>query len=120
MRDEDILKYVPRGRKNARSRHIIAKEAGVSERVFRDMVNRLNRQSDHDLIIADQNRGGYFLPKFPEDEEYCNAYINQTFSRANKEKTKALALKRKLKKQMERHREMPGQLTLDLEGGTNG
>lgn len=115
MRDEDILKYIPRGRKNARSRNIIAKEAGVSERVFRDIVNRLNRQLVHDLIIADQNRGGYFLPKFPEDEEYCNTYINQTFSRANKEKMKALAMKRKLKKQMARHRELPGQMMLNLE-----
>ena len=67
MRDEDILKYIPRGRKNARSRHIIAKEAGVSERVFRNMVNRLNFQSDNDLIIADQHGGGYFLPKLPDD-----------------------------------------------------
>ena len=63
MRDEDILKYIPRGRKNARSRHIIAKEAGVSERVFRNMVNRLNFQSDNDLIIADQHGGGKLSSK---------------------------------------------------------
>ena len=52
------------------------------------MVNRLNFQSDNDLIIADQHGGGYFLPKLPDDEEYCRAYINQTFSRAKKEKRK--------------------------------
>ena len=120
MRDEDILKYVPRGRKNARSRHIIAKEAGVSERVFRNMVNRLNFQSDNDLIIADQHGGGYFLPKLPDDEEYCRAYINQTFSRAKKEKRKGSSMDRKLRKQMERFREMPGQMMLDLGGDENG
>lgn len=120
MKDEEILKYVPRGRINARSRYAIASAAGISERKFRELVNRLNNQWGNDLIIADQSRGGYFIPKFPEDEDYCNAYIRQAYSRAKQERRKAQAMEKKLRKQMERHREMPGQMLLDLEEDTDG
>lgn len=43
MRDEDILKHIPYGRRNAKSRFAIAAEIGITERAFRSAIERLNK-----------------------------------------------------------------------------
>ena len=114
MRDEDILKHIPYGRKNAKSRFAIAAEIGITERAFRSAIERLNKSGEI-LVIADQK---YFIPKLPEDRAYKEAYLRQGWSRVKEEskKLRAMAPERYAKKS----KEVPGQLTLDLEGGTNG
>ena len=117
MKECDILKYIPYGRENAQSRYVIASAAGITERAFRNAIQQLNTRSEGALIIADQSRGGYFIPKFPEDEEYCMAYLGQMWSREKQERRKAYVMEKKIRHQMEQYREIPGQMVLELEEG---
>ena len=118
MRDEDILKHIPYGRKNAKSRFAIAAEIGITERAFRSAIERLNKSGEV-LVIADQKAGGYFIPKLPEDRAYKEAYLRQGWSRVKEEskKLRAMAPERYARNSS---KEGPGQMTLDLEGGANG
>ena len=52
MIDKDILKHIPYGRKNAKSRFAIAAEIGITERAFRSAIERLNKSGEI-LVIAD-------------------------------------------------------------------
>lgn len=90
----DILQHIPYGRKNARSRFMIAAEMGISERKFRDLVAEVNA-SGRAIILADTKAGGYYQPKLPEDRAYYNAYLRQEESRCKALNKKIQAMKGK-------------------------
>jgi hypothetical protein len=93
----DILKYIPYGRKNAKSRFLIAQEAGISERKFRELVSKINDNPDMCAVIPDVKAGGYYIPKLPDDQAYYDAYIRQEKSRLRTEGQKIRNMEKKKK-----------------------
>jgi len=92
----DILQYVPYGRKNARSRFMIAAELGISERKVRDLIADVNT-SGRAIILADTKAGGYYQPKLPEDRVYYNKYLRQEENRCKALNKKIRAMKGRLR-----------------------
>lgn len=92
-----VLQFTPRGSWNARDRYWIAGEIGISERVFRDYVEYINAHGIG-IIIAGVRGRGYFVPVFPEDCRYYEAYLAKERSKARRinEKCDGMEGKRRL------------------------
>ena len=77
----DMLRYIPIGRRNARSRYEIAEAAGVSERKVREVIAEINKSGEA-VVIADASLGGYYIPDLPRDRKYLDIYLRQEAHRA--------------------------------------
>lgn len=99
----DILDHIPYGRKNAKSRFMLASELGISERLFRDLVAEINT-SGRAVILADTKAGGYYRPQLPEDSVYYSEYLRQ-------EESRCIALHKKIRA-MKGNIPDPNQMTL--------
>ena len=103
----DLLPYIPIGRRNARSRFEIAQKVGCHERTVRMEIAKINK-SGRVKIIADPVMGGYYIPKFPEDRAYYNAYLAKEHSRVKENSNKIRAMEGRNSKKAD----IPGQYSL--------
>lgn len=78
-----VLQCTPKGSRNAKDRYRIADQIGINERVYRDYVEHINANGIA-IIIAGVRGRGYFIPEFPEDRPYYEAYLAKERSKARK------------------------------------
>jgi len=74
----NIIKFIPRGKKNAVSGKELKQLTGHDERTVKQQIANARLKGAVICSILDGNRGGYFIPESPEE---AVEYVREVYFR---------------------------------------